>query len=81
MQSCKDESWTSTAKYLMDDVPMLLSAKSDKDVKNVLSTVFMSLPSNFSEFIKWVAEVRRREDGDQGLSQEEKGRLAIKVKP
>ncbi|KZV21500.1 glutathione gamma-glutamylcysteinyltransferase 1-like [Dorcoceras hygrometricum] len=76
--SCKDESWTSTAKYLMDDVPILLSEDSGKDVKNVLSTVFTSLPSNFSEFIKWVAEVRRRDDGDQGLSQEEKGRLAIK---
>ncbi|KAG9149429.1 hypothetical protein Leryth_003384 [Lithospermum erythrorhizon] len=38
----------------------------------------MSLPSNFEEFIKWVAEVRRSEDGDKSLSSEEQGRVAIK---
>ncbi|KAK4441572.1 Glutathione gamma-glutamylcysteinyltransferase 1 [Sesamum alatum] len=76
--SCKHESWITTAKYLMDDVPVLLSSATMKDVKNVLSTVFMSLPSDFAEFIKWVAEIRRKEDGSQGLSEEEKGRLAIK---
>ncbi|GFP85410.1 glutathione gamma-glutamylcysteinyltransferase 1 [Phtheirospermum japonicum] len=63
--SCKHESWITTAKYLMDDVPMLLSSDNMTDVKSVLSTVFTSLPSDFAEFIKWVAEIRRKEDGDQ----------------
>jgi hypothetical protein len=31
------------------------------------------------EFITWIAEVRRQEDGNLTLSEEEKGRLAIKV--
>ncbi|PWA79217.1 phytochelatin synthase [Artemisia annua] len=76
--SCKHESWTKIAKYLVEDVPTLLSSKDVKDVKDVLSIVFNSLPSKFLEFIKWVAEVRRLEDGDQSLSSEEKQRLAIK---
>ena len=79
LQSCKHESWVSTAKYLMDDVPVLLMSEDVKDVDQVLSVVFTYLPSNFGEFIKWVAEVRRREDGGQNLSQEEKERLATKV--
>ncbi|XP_059660315.1 glutathione gamma-glutamylcysteinyltransferase 1-like isoform X2 [Cornus florida] len=76
--SCKHESWISIAKYLVDDVPLLLKSKDVKDIKDVLSMVLKSLPSNFGEFIKWVAEVRRQEDGDQSLSQEEKGRLVVK---
>lgn len=63
----------------MEDVPVLLGLEDLEDVKNVLSVVFKSLPSNFAEFIKWIAEVRRQEDGGQSLSQEEKGRLAVKV--
>lgn len=76
--SCKHESWVSIAKFLMEEVPVLLSSYNVKDIKDVLSTVFSSLPSNFSEFIKWVVEVRRQEDGTQKLSEEEKGRLAVK---
>ncbi|GKB99709.1 glutathione gamma-glutamylcysteinyltransferase 1-like protein, partial [Tanacetum coccineum] len=76
--SCKHESWTNIAKYLVEDVPTLLSSKDVKDVKDVLSIVFNSSPSKFLEFIKWVAEVRRLEDGDQSLSSEEKQRLATK---
>lgn len=76
--SCKHESWVSIAKYLVDDVPVLLSLKNVAVVKDVLSIVFNSLPSKFLDFIKWVAEVRRREDGGQSLSQEEKERLSIK---
>lgn len=79
LQSCKHESWVSTAKYLMDDVPVLLRSDDVKDIDKVLNVVFTSLPSKFGEFIKWVAEVRRQEDGGQNLSQEEKGRLAFKV--
>lgn len=77
--SCKHESWVSTAKYLMDDVPVLLRSDDVKDIDKVLNVVFTSLPSKFGEFIKWVAEVRRQEDGGQNLSQEEKGRLAFKA--
>ncbi|XP_057480659.1 glutathione gamma-glutamylcysteinyltransferase 1-like isoform X2 [Actinidia eriantha] len=77
--SCKHESWISTAKYLVDDVPCLVKSVDVKNVKDVLSVVLSSLPNNFREFIKWVAEVRRKEeDGGLSLSQEEKGRLAIK---
>ncbi|EPS73368.1 phytochelatin synthase 1, partial [Genlisea aurea] len=76
--SCKDESWMKTAKYLIDDVPVLLRSRSLKDVNDVLSTFFTSLPSDFTEFIKWVVELRRRENGPQLLSEEEKDRVAIK---
>ncbi|XP_002529835.2 glutathione gamma-glutamylcysteinyltransferase 1 isoform X1 [Ricinus communis] len=76
--SCKHESWASIAKYLVDDVPLLLKSEDVKDVNRLLYVVFTSLPSNFGEFIKWVAEVRRQEDGRGNLSQEEKGRLAVK---
>lgn len=79
LQSCKNESWVGIAKYLMDDVPLLLKSADLQDVEKVLSVIFSSLPSNFAEFIKWVAEVRRREDGDQSLSPEEKARVAVKV--
>ncbi|KAA8543396.1 hypothetical protein F0562_021109 [Nyssa sinensis] len=77
-QSCKHESWVSIARYLVDDVPLLLNSEDVKDIKHVISIVLSSLPSNFAEFIKWVAEVRRHEDGGQSLSQEEKGRLSVK---
>lgn len=77
--SCKHESWISIATYLVDDVPCLLKSDDVRDIKNVLSVILSSIPSDFGEFIKWVAEVRRREeDGGQSLSQEEKGRLAVK---
>ena len=80
LQSCKHESWISTAKYLVDDVPCLVKSVDVKNVKDVLYVVLSSLPNNFREFIKWVAEVRRQEEnGGLSLSQEEKGRLAIQV--
>lgn len=50
-----------------------------KDIVGAISVVCISLPSNFREFIKWVAEVRRHEDDDLGLSQEEMRRLMLKV--
>ncbi|XAR61074.1 Glutathione gamma-glutamylcysteinyltransferase [Bertholletia excelsa] len=76
--SCKHESWMSSAKYLVDDVPCLLKSENVKDIKDVLCVVLSSLPSDFGEFIKWVAEVRRREEDGESLSQEEKGRLLVK---
>lgn len=77
--SCKHESWVGVAKYLMDDVPIRLESEDVKDVDKVLHVVFSSLPSNFGGFIKWVAEVRRQEDGGNSLSQEETGRLSVKA--
>ncbi|CAK8543633.1 unnamed protein product [Lathyrus sativus] len=76
--SCKHESWNSIAKFLMDDVPFLLKSEDVQDIYKVLSIIFTSLPSNFEEFIKWIAEIRRHEDGDSSLSEEEKTRLAVK---
>ncbi|KAK7858749.1 glutathione gamma-glutamylcysteinyltransferase 1 [Quercus suber] len=77
-QSCKHESWVSIAKYIMEDVPLLLKSEGVNDIQKVLSVVFSSLPSNFGEFIKWIAEVRSQEDFGQILSTEEKARVAMK---
>ncbi|KAI9119976.1 hypothetical protein K1719_008945 [Acacia pycnantha] len=77
--SCKHESWINIAKFLMDDVPLLLKPEDLKNVHKVLSVVVNSLPSNFGDIIKWVAEVRRREDGGLSLSAEEKARVSIKT--
>ncbi|KAL8555264.1 hypothetical protein ACS0TY_003173 [Phlomoides rotata] len=71
--SCKHESWITTAKYFTDDVPLLLSSDNVKDIKDAISTVFSSLPSDFAEFIKWVAEIRGKEDGE-----EENGKVSFK---
>lgn len=63
----------------MDDFPLLLKSEDVKDVHKVLSVIVTSLASSFGEFIKWVAEIRRREDGVPSLSAEEKARLSMKV--
>ncbi|XP_021722236.1 glutathione gamma-glutamylcysteinyltransferase 1-like isoform X2 [Chenopodium quinoa] len=76
--SCKHENRASIAKYLMEDVPLLLKLENVKDIKSAISAVCMSLPSNFRDFIKWVAEVRRHEDDGQSLSQEEMRRHLLK---
>lgn len=79
MQSCRQESWLSTAKYFIDDLPVLLKSEDLKTVPRVLSLLFQHLPANAGDFITWVAEVRRREEDGSNLSEEERGRLAIKV--
>uniref|UniRef100_A0A1D1ZHP6 glutathione gamma-glutamylcysteinyltransferase n=1 Tax=Anthurium amnicola TaxID=1678845 RepID=A0A1D1ZHP6_9ARAE len=76
--SCRHESWVSTAKYLLEDVPLLLESKNPSTVSEILSLIFASLPADAGEFIKWVAEVKRREEDGTCLSKEEKGRLAVK---
>ncbi|XP_057252218.1 glutathione gamma-glutamylcysteinyltransferase 1 isoform X3 [Beta vulgaris subsp. vulgaris] len=78
--SCKHDSWTSIAKYLMEDVPLLLKSENVKDIEGAITVVCMSLPSNFRDFIMWVAEIRRHEDDGQSLSPEEMRRLAMKEK-
>ena len=64
---------------MIEDVPLLLKLDNVKDVQEVLSVVFKSPPADLREFIKWIAEVRRLEDGSLVLSEEERGRLAVKV--
>ncbi|KAH7517406.1 glutathione gamma-glutamylcysteinyltransferase 3 [Ziziphus jujuba] len=76
--NCRHKGWNSVAKYLVEDVPLNLELEDVKDVREVLSLVFRSPPADLREFIKWVAEVRRQEDGSLILSEEEKGRLALK---
>ncbi|XP_004292222.1 PREDICTED: glutathione gamma-glutamylcysteinyltransferase 3-like [Fragaria vesca subsp. vesca] len=76
--SCRHEGWNSVAKYLIEDVPLRMKLEEIKDVQEVISVVFKSPPADLREFVKWVAEVRRQEDGHLILSKEEKGRLAIK---
>lgn len=79
MQSCRHEGWSSVAKFLTEDVPLILKSENLKEIPEVLSVVYKSPPSELREFITWIAEVRRQEDGNLTLSEEEKGRLAIKV--
>jgi glutathione gamma-glutamylcysteinyltransferase len=50
-----------------------------KDVCKVLSVTVTSLPSNFKEFINWVAEIRRQDDGGPSLSEEETTQASVKV--
>ncbi|CAA7050297.1 unnamed protein product [Microthlaspi erraticum] len=76
--SCKDESWNSIAKYLKEDVPRLVSSQDVDTIERILDVVFKSLPSNFNQFIRWMAEIRRVEDVNQNLSSEEKSRLDLK---
>lgn len=67
------------AKYLIDDVPILLKSEGLHTIPEVLNIIFNSLPANAGDFIKWVAEVRRLEEDGPRLSMEEKERLAVKV--
>ncbi|CAJ2641211.1 glutathione gamma-glutamylcysteinyltransferase 1-like [Trifolium pratense] len=76
--SCKHESWNSNAKFFINDVPFLLKSEDVKDISKVISIIVTSLPSTFEEFIKWVAEIRRQEDGGSSLSEEEKAQVVVK---
>uniref|UniRef100_A0A0E0L6P2 glutathione gamma-glutamylcysteinyltransferase n=1 Tax=Oryza punctata TaxID=4537 RepID=A0A0E0L6P2_ORYPU len=76
--SCRDESWKSMAKYCMEDVPDLLKDESVDNVPALLSRLVKSLPANAGNLIKWVIEVRRKEEGGSGLSKEEEERLILK---
>ncbi|CAM0913467.1 unnamed protein product [Alopecurus aequalis] len=78
--SCGDESWKSMAKYCVEDVPNLLKDESLDNVTALLSHLVESLPANAGDLIKWVIEVRRKEEGGSSLSKEEKERLLLKEK-
>ncbi|KAK8333501.1 hypothetical protein V6Z12_A10G206200 [Gossypium hirsutum] len=77
--SCKHENWNVVAKYLTENLPLLLTSKNLKDVNDVLCMVFRSTPSSLRDFIKWIAEIQRQDDGSTVLSKEEKGRVALNV--
>lgn len=76
--SCKHESWESISKYLMEQVPELLKEEGSDSINQVLSTIFESLPANLTDFMKWIAEVRRLESAEKTVDKEEAERLAIK---
>ncbi|XP_054802393.1 glutathione gamma-glutamylcysteinyltransferase 3-like [Prosopis cineraria] len=77
--SCRHEGWNSVAKYLAEEVPLLVKSEDLDDIQKLLSVIFKSPPIELRGFITWIAEVRRREDGNLTLSEEESGRLAIKA--
>ena len=66
------------AKYCVEDLPVLLKAEGLDNVQTILSRFIDSLPANAGSLIKWVVEVRRKEEGPY-LSKEEKERLFVKV--
>ncbi|KAJ4726930.1 Phytochelatin Synthase, Glutathione gamma-glutamylcysteinyltransferase [Melia azedarach] len=78
--SCRDEDWNKVARYLTEEAPLLIKSDDVKDVENLLSILYKSAPADLKESIKWVAEVGRQEDGRVTLSEEEKGRLVVKIK-
>ncbi|XP_028777881.1 glutathione gamma-glutamylcysteinyltransferase 3-like isoform X1 [Neltuma alba] len=77
--SCRHEGWNSVANYLAEEVPLLLKSEDLEDIQKLLSVIFKSPPIELRGFITWIAEVRRQEDGNLTLSEEERGRLAIKA--
>jgi len=49
------------------------------NVQTLLSRLIESLPADAEALIKWVVEVRRKEEGEPSLSKVEKERLFLKV--
>jgi glutathione gamma-glutamylcysteinyltransferase len=78
LQSCRDENWKSIAKYCVEDLPNLLKGENLDNVQTLLSCLIESLPADAEALIKWVVEVRRKEEGGPSLSKEEKERLFSK---
>uniref|UniRef100_A0A0E0DRE6 glutathione gamma-glutamylcysteinyltransferase n=1 Tax=Oryza meridionalis TaxID=40149 RepID=A0A0E0DRE6_9ORYZ len=68
--NCRDESWQSMAKYCIEVVPNLLRDNSVDNVLTILSRLVNHLPPNAGNFIKWVIEVRRQEEGGSSPSRE-----------
>ncbi|KAJ4776312.1 Glutathione gamma-glutamylcysteinyltransferase 1 [Rhynchospora pubera] len=76
--SCRDDNWVKVAKYLREDVPKLLRSETVNSVQALFSLLFRTLPASAADFIKWVVEVRRQEEGVSSLSPEERERLNLK---
>lgn len=70
---------TSTAKFLIDDVPLLLTSESLSTIPEVLSTIFRHLPMHAGDLIKWIAEVWRTEE-NECLSKMEKEEVLQQVR-
>ncbi|KAJ8443990.1 hypothetical protein Cgig2_020836 [Carnegiea gigantea] len=77
-QSCRRSGWDTAAKYLTEEVPHLLSSNEIKGIQGILSVILASAPKNLRDFINWVAEVRKLEDGNKVVNEEERKRLSIK---
>ncbi|THG17940.1 hypothetical protein TEA_016516 [Camellia sinensis var. sinensis] len=71
--SCRDGSWIRTANHL-SQIPLLLESEDVKDVNQILSVLFMSVSTNFSVFIKQVAEAQGK-DGHVHSSKRKRKRL------
>ncbi|KAJ3691488.1 hypothetical protein LUZ61_020652 [Rhynchospora tenuis] len=76
--SCRDDNWVRVANYLREDVPKLVRSETVNSVKALFSLLFRTLPASVGDFIKWVVEVRRQEEGVSSLSPEERERLNLK---
>ncbi|XVF81019.1 hypothetical protein PTKIN_Ptkin15bG0122800 [Pterospermum kingtungense] len=76
--SCRDEHWGTVAKYLIEDVPLLFASENLKNVNDALCVVLKSAPPGLLDIIKWIVEVRREDDSNTILSDEEKRRLVLK---
>lgn len=76
--SCRRSGWDTAAKYLTEEVPHLLSSNEIKGIQGILSVILTSAPKNLRDFINWVAEVRKLEDGNKVVNEEESKRLSIK---
>ncbi|XP_078162066.1 glutathione gamma-glutamylcysteinyltransferase 1-like isoform X1 [Carex rostrata] len=76
--SCRDENWIKIANFLREDVPSLVRSDMVNSVQGLLSILFRALPASAGDFIKWVVEVRRQEEGGSSLTPEEKERLTMK---
>jgi glutathione gamma-glutamylcysteinyltransferase len=66
-------------KYCVEDLPNLLEIESLDNVPTLLSHLIATLPSNAGALIKWVVEVRRKEEDGSSLCKEENERLLLKV--
>ncbi|CAL5425545.1 unnamed protein product [Camellia sinensis] len=75
--SCRDGSWIRTANHL-SQIPLLLESEDVKDVNQILSILFMSVSTNFSVFIKQVAEAQGK-DGHVHSSKRKRKRLTTQV--
>ncbi|GMP91680.1 hypothetical protein CsSME_00042269 [Camellia sinensis var. sinensis] len=71
--SCRDGSWIRTANHL-SQIPLLLESEDVKDVNQILSVLFMSVCTNFSVFIKQVAEAQGK-DGHVHSNERKRKRL------
>ncbi|KAL9257804.1 Glutathione gamma-glutamylcysteinyltransferase 1-like protein [Drosera capensis] len=76
--SCHHASWKAAVLYLTQDAPHLFSTTEIKDLHELIAMIFTSAPTGLRDFIAWVVEVRRQEEDNKTVSNEERARLALK---